>query len=146
MSRRPHIPLKTRLAAALCHMLRDDGTGTLVPVISYADAKQMSEDQILSVFQFDHYPVAKHLGGSDEHHNLVPRPIIEHRQKTARTDTPQAAKAVRISTEQQDFQRRMLAKVGQGEAPPERKRSKPIPGSKRSGWKHKMSGGWEKRD
>lgn len=26
------------------------------------------------------------------------------------------------------------------------KKGKPIPGSKRSGWKHKMSGGWERRD
>jgi hypothetical protein len=146
MKRRAHIRLKTKLAAALCHMLRDDGTGNLVPIISYEDAKQMSEEQILSVFQFDHDPIAKHLDGPDEHWNLKPRPIIEHRQKTAQIDTPQAAKAVRLSAEHEDFRQRMLAKAGQGEAPSQRQgKGRPMPGSRRSGFRKKMDGTVERR-
>jgi len=48
--RRDCISLKTRLAAALCSMLRPDESRTMVPVIDHESAKQMTEDQVLSLF------------------------------------------------------------------------------------------------
>lgn len=95
-SRRSHITLKTKLASALCHMLRPDETGKLVPVIPHEDAKLMTEDQVLSIFGWDHYPIRKADNGPDAHWNLTPRPILEHRRKTAKIDIPQMAKADRI--------------------------------------------------
>jgi hypothetical protein len=141
MSRKA-IPLKTKLAAALCNMLRPNDAGELVPVIDYESAKQMTEDQVLSIFHFDHYPTAKHQGGKDVHHNLVPRPILEHREKTAKVDIPAAAKSARLSAEQEEFRRRMLAKAGQGWATPtpEKKTGAVIPGSRRSAFKKHIDG------
>ena len=147
MSHRAHISLKTKLASTLCQMLRDDGAGNLVPVIPYADAKMMTEDQVLSLFHFDHDPIAKHVGGPDAHWNLKPRPIPEHRQKTASIDVPQAARAARLSEGHKEFQRRMLAKSGQADTPtPERQsKGRAISGARRSGWKHKLTGEWIRR-
>lgn len=140
MSRKP-ITLKTKLAAALCNMLRPNDAGELVPVIDYQSAKKMTEDQVLSVFHFDHYPVAVNQGGKDVHHNLVPRPIIEHRAKTAKVDIPAAAKSARLSEEQEAFRNKMLAKAGQGWGfEPKQKTGAVIPGSKRSKWKKKVNG------
>ena len=122
MTKRPYIPFKTRLAATLCHMLRPDEKGNLVPIIDHESAKNMTEDQILSVFNFDHYPVAKSLGGPDEHWNLTPRPIIEHRTKSAKIDTPMAAKVVRVTRKQAEFRQKMLAKIGQADPIPKKGR------------------------
>ena len=145
MSRRDHIPLKTRLAAALCQMLRPDQEGNLVPVIDHASAKAMTEDQVLSIFHFDHWPVPKHRDGPDAHWNLTPRPILEHRHKTATVDTPGAAKDGRIEARQAEFRRRMLAKTGRADEPKQEKTGRPIDGSKRSPWKKKINGTVERR-
>lgn len=112
MSRR-HISLKTKLAAALCNMVRPDENGVMRPVIDHESAKAMTEDQVLSLFNFDHWPVPKHRDGPDAHWNLTPRPIVEHREKSARVDTPGAAKDARLSEAQEEFRRKMLAKAGQ---------------------------------
>lgn len=99
MSKRDHISFKTKLAAALLQMLRPDEDGKLVPVIPYADAKLMTADQIISLFHFDHYPIRKADGGADEPWNLTPRPITEHREKTAKKDKPELAKSARLRGE-----------------------------------------------
>lgn len=94
---RAHISLKTKLASALCQMLRfDEDTRTFVPIIPYEDAKLLSDDQVLSLFQWDHWPIRKEAGGSDEHHNLRPMLIADHRKKTSEIDQPQIAKTKRI--------------------------------------------------
>ena len=123
---RKSIPLKTKLAAALCNMLRPNETGEFVPVIDYHSAKNMTEDQVLSVFHFDHYPKTKRQGGEDKHYNLVPRPILEHRAKSANIDAPAAAKSDRLSEAQEECRRKLLAKAGQGWAtePPKKKAKK----------------------
>ena len=77
-------------------MVRDDGTGKLVPVIRYEHAKLMTADQVLALFHFDHYPIRRVDGGADKHFNLVPRFIPEHREKTAVVDVPQLRKADRL--------------------------------------------------
>ena len=141
MAPRKKIPDRTKLAATLCQMLRPNEAGELVPIIDYESAKQMTEHQILSLFHFDHYPTPVNQGGKDVHHNLVPRPILEHREKTAKVDVPMAAKAARLSAEQEEFRRAMLRKAGQGWAePPREKKGAVIPGSKRSPWKKKING------
>jgi hypothetical protein len=70
----------------------------------------MTEDQILSLFHFDHWPVPKALGGPDEPWNLEPRPIMEHRKKTAKLDVPAIAKTKRVCATHEEFKRKVLAK------------------------------------
>jgi hypothetical protein len=120
---RARIPFKTKLASALRTMLVEED-GKLVPFIDYETAKQMTEDQVISLFHFDHDPKPKAFGGSDEHHNLVPRPILAHRIKTAKVDRPRIAKADRLSSKQEEFRRVLLAKAGQGDAQPQPWRSR----------------------
>jgi hypothetical protein len=89
--KRKHIPLKVQLAAALLEKL--DGHNR--PLIPYEDSKQMTADQIISLFQLDHYPVRHADGGSDHPSNLTWRWIGEHREKTKR-DVKEMAKSKRI--------------------------------------------------
>jgi hypothetical protein len=97
MSKRPHISLRTKLAAALLTIVRPDEHGRLVRVISHSDARKMTADQIISLYNFDHWPVRFADGGPCEPWNLEPRPIIEHRTKTAKKDAPEMKKARRIA-------------------------------------------------
>jgi hypothetical protein len=119
---RARISLTKKLAAALL-TIRVEENGKLIPFIDHETAKKLTAAQIISLFEFDHWPIAVWLDGPDEPWNLVPRPIMEHRVKTASYDTPNSAKADRVTETQKEFQRKMLAKVGQGE--PEPKAEKP---------------------
>lgn len=110
MSKRAHISDRTKLAATLLQMLRPNDAGQLVPVIPHEHARLMTADQIISLFHFDHYPLCKADGGPDEPWNLEPRPIREHREKTAKVDVPQMAKTRRVVKSHEDFRRRLLAK------------------------------------
>lgn len=93
-----------KLAAALL-ALRDDSGERLIP---HSDAKLMSASQIISLFHFDHYPIRRADGGSCHPSNLTPRPIIEHREKTATKDQPEMAKDRAIARSQEEFRRRVL--------------------------------------
>jgi hypothetical protein len=76
VAKRKHISLKTKLAATL---LRLPGG------VPYNDAKQMTEDQIISLYHFDHNIF--HESGhpdADRFWNLTPLPIKAHREKTKR--------------------------------------------------------------
>jgi len=106
MTKRAHISLKTKLASALLQLCDASGH-RLVP---YEDAKQMTADQIVSLFAFDHYPIPKGLDGPDEPWNLDPRMLMEHRVKTATYDVPVHAKGKRITKREEEFRRRLLAK------------------------------------
>jgi hypothetical protein len=68
----------------------------------------MTEDQVLSLAQWDHWPIPKVAGGADAHWNLVPVPILAHREKTARSDLPREAKIRRLTREQEEFRRKVL--------------------------------------
>ena len=83
--KRAHINLKTKLVAALCALVHEED-GRLVPIIPHEHAKAMSEDQILSLFAWDHYPIPHAEDGPDEHWNIVPSLIPGHRIKTATID------------------------------------------------------------
>ena len=146
MSKRDHIGLKTKLAAVLLEMKRPDENGNLVPWIDRETAKEMTPEMIIALFHFDHFPVPKALGGTDHPTNLTPRPIMEHREKTAKIDVPTIAKTNRISAAHEDFRRNMLRRVGQEESPDEApKRKALIPGSKGTGFRKKINGRVERR-
>jgi len=87
MSQRKHISLKTKLASALLALGH----------VPYDDAKQMTEDQLISLYQFDHNMLywSKHEH-VDEYWNLQPMLIPHHRRKT-KQDAKVIAKGRRIS-------------------------------------------------
>jgi hypothetical protein len=112
---RKHVPMKTKLASMIVtHLKHADKDGNLVPIVSHDDAKKLTEDQILSLAHFDHV-IHHSIGGPDTHWNLVARPILEHREKTAKVDVPQIAKTKRITAKEQAFRASLLRKKGQGE-------------------------------
>lgn len=108
-------------------------------------AKGMSNKDIVSLLDWDHDPVpvaiAISLGWTPEEYNhatnLTGRLPEDHGIKTAKSDVPAIAKADRISEAHVEFQRRVLAKSGQGD-------DRPKPRSK---WKSRpmRSRGFQKR-
>lgn len=111
MAARAHISLKTKLASALLTLVRPDDEGNLVPFIPHEHAKKMSDDQIISLFHFDHHPVPHSQGGPDEAWNLTPLPLAEHRTKTSKVDVPQIAKTKRVARSHSEFCARALGIV-----------------------------------
>jgi hypothetical protein len=104
--KRAHIPLKTKLAAALANHF-----------IPHEDAKRMTEDQVLSLFQWHHCPFPVAAEGGDQFWNLMPVLIVRHRTITAEVDAKVNAKHRRITKQQEEFRRRLLAK-DRGESRP----------------------------
>lgn len=83
MSRpRKHIPLKAQLAAALLQIARPTPYGEVL--IPHDHAKQMTADQIISLFQLHHYPIEHADGGPDEPWNLEFCFIGDHKLATKR--------------------------------------------------------------
>jgi hypothetical protein len=98
MSKRKHISWKTKCAAAvLAFNQLNHGKHQDDPYfVPYRDAKQMTEDQFLSLFHFDHNML--HSYGSedrDSYYNLTPMMIRAHREKT-KQDAKIIAKSRRI--------------------------------------------------
>jgi hypothetical protein len=83
--KRRHIGLEVKLAATLL-ALGD---------IPYEDAKQMSARAIVSLYNWDHYPILHAIDPIDEPWNLVPRLIKLHRAKSAK-DSGIVAKVKRL--------------------------------------------------
>lgn len=137
--------LATKCAAALLTIVRPDEAGILRPVIPHAEAKKLTAKQIIARFDFDHYPIAKWLGGADVPWNLVPRLRAEHRKKTAKIDLPQAAKSKRIRKQEARHKAAMVVEVRGEKADRPRPKGRPMPGSKASGWRKRMNGKVEKR-
>lgn len=104
MRKTPNLSIK--LAAALLQIRDKDGE----PLIEWEHAKVMSTSQILSLFDWDHYPIRVEAGGPTEAWNLVPRFKPVHRIKTAKIDIPEIAKIRRITKKEQEFRDRLLAK------------------------------------
>lgn len=110
--KRAHVPLKVKLAATLLQMKRMDANGQLVRVISHEEAKSLTADQIISRFQFDHFPIPHAEGGPDAPWNIDPSPTPEHREKTAKVDVPQIAKSKRLRADEAEHQDAMASKGG----------------------------------
>lgn len=98
MTARAYISKDTKLAATLL-MLGD---------VPFDDAKAMTAKQIISLYHFDHGKL--HALEADDHFsNLTPRLIAAHRAKS-RKDTGIVAKVTRLTKEQEDFRRKILAR------------------------------------
>lgn len=85
--RRGYISWKTKYASALL----------LLGHVPYEHAKQMHEDQIISLYQVDH-GILHAFDGCDDYWNLTPRLIAEHRVKS-KADKKITSKAARIRGE-----------------------------------------------
>jgi hypothetical protein len=103
---RPPIRLRVKCAAAFLALTDDSGE----PLIPWEHAKQMTAAQIISLFQFDHYPIRAEAGGPALPWNLVPRLIRAHRRKTAKRDLPEIAKIRSVTAAEAEFRARLLAK------------------------------------
>lgn len=99
MTARQHISRKTELAAALIQIANNDEF--------YQHSKQLTADQVISLFQRDHCPIRKEDGGPDAPWNLTWRFIGEHRRKTATIDKPQSAKGKRLRDSRAEHEARM---------------------------------------
>jgi hypothetical protein len=114
---RKKISDSTKLASALRELamtLRVEKDGQLVPAITHQQAKSMSGKEIEALWHFDHN-IPHAIGGTDDHWNLTPRLVDDHRAKTAKLDVPQIAKTKRITAKEQVFRESLLRKNGQGE-------------------------------
>ena len=70
----------------------------------------MHEDQIIMLFEADHFPIRKADGGPDVFWNCLSRWRREHREKTAKIDMPDMAHERRVRSSHADHLRRMAAK------------------------------------
>lgn len=87
----------------------------------YEHAKHMTAAQIISLFQFDHFPIRHADGGPAEPWNLDPKLIKPHRVKTNTVDRPQLSKQRRIDKKWGEFNRA----VAKGRKPPRRRSNWP---------------------
>lgn len=112
MTKRPHISLRLKLAAALSELefVRHKAFGS--PCLTFAEMKAMSMDDYLHRFDFDHViyhslrPILPHFT------ELTPRLRADHQRKTAKVDLPAIAKSKRLTSKQEAFRSRLLAKTG----------------------------------
>src|SRR5262245_13674667 len=78
--------------------------------VPHEHAKLMSAEQIISLYQFDHYPIRRCDGGPYAPWNLRPLLIAAHRRKSAQIDQPAVAKDKRIAEKHARHLARMAAK------------------------------------
>lgn len=127
MSRKA-ISLKTKLASALLQMLRPDDSGNLVRIIPHEEAKALTADQIISRFDFHHYPIPHAHGGPDEPWNLDPVLRPDHQRITAKRDIPMIAKTKRIQAREAGEVRNSprIKSAGFRKSEPQRSASRPL--------------------
>jgi hypothetical protein len=97
MSKRAHISLKVKLASALLALGH----------VPYRDAYLMTEDQIISLYHFDHN-ILHGIEAEDRFWNLSPMLIAAHREKSKR-DTAIVAKSKRLVSKEAVHQAAMAA-------------------------------------
>jgi len=124
--------LREQLAAALLqHEIAKAELEGRRPIITWEESKQLDARAIRSRFELDHWPRPAWITDGvpcNDPWNLTWRPKAEHRLKTARIDTPAAAKSKRIlakQAEQQSFRQLCLSKAGQATEPPLPARKRP---------------------
>jgi hypothetical protein len=98
--KRKAISLKVKLAAALVKL----------GGIPHLDAKGMSADQVISLFEFHHFPIPHAMGGLDVHWNLEVLFRKEHREETRKVTVPTIAKERRVTKKWEDHIRRVNQK------------------------------------
>lgn len=148
-----------KLAATLLQLKRFNEAGELVPLIDREWAKDKTPAEIVHEFEYDHWPVAVSLGGTNHPTNLVPKLRADHKKKTAEKDAKINAKLRRILAKEKekgdklsDFYRNTRPAPDTSASPKtavEKKKkwpSKPIDGSKASAFKKPMRGKAVKRE
>lgn len=96
-----NFPLKEQLAAALRDMMVMNQDGDWERAIPWEHARNMTAEQVLSLFQRDHYPIRHEMGGPNVHWNCQWLFKGRHRDKTAKKDQPEIAKSKRIREAEQ---------------------------------------------
>jgi hypothetical protein len=124
--------LTEKLASVLLQLKLGDGWLIPEPIRSTGTAHE-----ILAYVQFDHYPVRRADGGTNDPRNLRPLPIAVHAAKTAEKDIPEIAKGKRIRRSVEETRAIILSRIGQlaETEVKRRKRKHPLPCGKLSGWK-----------
>lgn len=97
--------------------------------VPHVKARSMSRDEILSLVEWDHYPVPFAIARDNGwmmheiNHpaNLKPMLADDHAIKTAKRDVPEIAKGKQISAKHEEFRQRILAKTGVVTEPERRK-------------------------
>ena len=141
--------LSDKLAAVLLLLRRSDGK-PLIPEI----VRKAGKEAILAHVRWDHI-IARALQGADRFDNYQPLEVIEHVLKT-RSDMSRVRRQDNITKAQEEARRRLLARTlpeDRAPLPGDRNgrqrsnlgRSRPMPGSKASGYRHRMNGTWERR-
>ena len=118
MAKRAHISLKTKLAATLLQLgevvARDGGSIAWEPFVPYEHAKQMTADQIISLYEF-HHNIRHAEDGSIHFSNLEPMLRSAHRKRTAEIDVPAIAKGKRIRRKEDEHKaQRVVPLPGDG--------------------------------
>ena len=131
--------LTEKLAATLLVWLDAIGNG-----IPYKQAQQMTADQIVSLFQFDHARRRAH-DGSNHPTNLTPRLYRDHREKTNKIDIPEIAKGKKLAKSHSLHQDNVARKAGNpgtnnSPKPVRTKKSRPLPGGRSSDVKIRLGG------
>lgn len=140
-----------KLAAVICSMtVADPIEGTLIPLINPAWAKTVTAKEIVAVFERWHdwdHRVPLGMTGTNHPTNIDPLPRHTHETVKTPADLAAIAKAKRLAAEQAAFRQRLLARHQGEEPPPKPKRkSRPMPGTKASGYRHRIDGTWERRE
>lgn len=117
--KRGHVSFKTKLVAALCQM-RHEVDGKWELILNHDEAKALSEDQVLSLFHWEHGVIPHAEDGPDVHYNLEPMLIAPHRKKTREVDVPGIAKRKRVTKAHEAFRALML--TPRDERPPKQSR------------------------
>lgn len=131
MAKRGYISFKTKLVAALCQM-RHEVDGKLELILNHDEAKVLSEDQVLSLFHWDHDPIPHAEEGEDAHYNLCPKLIVPHRIKTRTVDVPGIAKRKDVAKNHIEHTHTM--QTPRNERPPKQSRwgKRPFPKRRKS--------------
>ena len=145
--RRRKLSKTDKLAALYLTMTVPLDDGTCIPFLLPEAAKRMTATEIVAVYErwhdWDHLAA---LGAGGSNHPLNLRPLDRHTHRTVKTPEDQAriAKAKRLEAKHAAVRAKLLARE-----PRERKqaprKAKPLPGTKASGWRHRMDGVWERR-
>lgn len=145
-------PNKTEKIAALLLKLYtiDPDTGAQIPVICPEWAKRVDAATIVARFEKWHdwdHRIARGLGGRHHPSNFQPLDRLTHEAEKTPADQTAIARADRLSAEQIRFRAMILAKTTGAPRPePPRRKSRPMPGTKASGWSHKIDGRWLRRE
>jgi hypothetical protein len=122
--KRKSLTLKVKLATALLALRYPLNGDKLIP---HEDARLMTADQIISLFQWHHYPIPHEEGGPDEPWNLEPVMIKSHRRITAKETAPRRAKIRRTQERWADFVAKMQEKAGLASERVQKKEKRKIP-------------------